>query len=399
MHKAIKNVTAVDFSNPTAAKWYGEKHLVNLRLGADVFKPDYGDWAPINAKYYNGMDGNQMHNLYPPLYTKTVFDVTKKYSGRGVVWGRPGYAGIQKYPLQWGGDSQTSYGGLANTIKGGLSYGLSGVAFWSNDIGGFIGPKPTPELYLRWAQFGMFCSHARCHGTSEREPYEYGSKVVKIFRDFVNLRYRLLPYTYSCAYQSTKTGLPIMRALAFDYQDDPNVYHQDLEYMFGESLLIAPIYNETNERNVYLPSGTWYDYWTQKKYTGPINLKYRAKLEIIPVFVKSDSIIVYGEPREFITDKPEQKLLIDVYLETQTRFTYKDDHETIILSGTRDAHNIRLTATKPVHEKEYTFMFNNAGKPKSVIVNGKQTKNYKTTGNKIEVNLVTTKPAVITIRY
>jgi alpha-D-xyloside xylohydrolase len=396
IYSKLEDLTLVDFTNPEAVKWYQEMHLKLLKMGVDTFKPDYGEWSPIDAKYYNGMTGKEMHNLYPLLYQKTVYEVVKQhYGGRAVIWGRSAYAGIQKYPLQWSGDPQRTFEALAQVIRAGLSYGLSGGAFWSNDIGSFWG-KPTPELYIRWAQFGLFCSHARCHGTTPREPWEFGPRALKIFKFYAKLRYRLLPYIYSYAYIASRTGLPIIRALVLEYQHDPNVYIQDLEYLFGRELLIAPIFSETNRRNIYLPEGKWINFWTKEEYKGPVNITYYAKLEELPIFIKSDSIIVYGKDREFIVNEPEKKLILDIYLDNKVEFSYQDDYEMINFSGYREKNKIFFSIPKAL-KKEYVLQFNKITNVKRVKINGSETRSYKVSKDKTILKLSTSDETTIEI--
>ena len=372
MTDGFKHLTLVDFSNPEAVKWYQEKHLRLMRMGVDVFKTDYSEFAPVNARYYNGMHGSQMHNLYPLLYNRTVFNAVKKATGRGMVWGRAGWAGIQQYPVQWGGDSQCEFNALAQTIRGGLSFGLSGCAFWSHDIGGFFG-KPTPELYVRWAQVGMFCSHARCHGLTPREPWAFGRKAMKIFRKYAELRYRLIPYIYSYAFQSALTGLPVIRPLVLECQGDPESAHQDLEFFLGREILVAPVMNEENRRDVYLPEGRWIDFWSKKLYRGPVHLDYSAPLECLPLFIRGNSIIVYGPDRSHIENQPEEHLRLDIYLDSRATFNYYDDFEIIRFQGKRNDRKAVFTIEQPC-PKRYTLDFNMMnfrrarvnGKPKSI---------------------------------
>jgi alpha-D-xyloside xylohydrolase len=240
IHREWEGVTCalVDFSNPEAVKWFQEKHRKLMEMGVDVFKTDFGEAAPIDGVYHDGTRGEEMHNLYPLLYNRAVFEVVREFYGRGIVWGRSGYAGSQRYPVCWSGDPASDFATMASVLRGGLSLSLSGVPFWSHDIGGFYS-KPSAELYVRWAQFGLFCSHSRCHGVTPREPWAFGEEVTQIFRRYAKLRYRLLPYIYSCAHISSLTGLPMIRSMALEFQDDPNCHDKDLQYMFGEAFLVA----------------------------------------------------------------------------------------------------------------------------------------------------------------
>ena len=346
--------TLIDFTNPDAVKWYQEKHRKLLNIGVAVFKTDYGEWCPINARFYNGMIGKDMHNLYPVLYNKTVFDIIKKVCGKGIVWARSAYAGSQMYPVHWSGDTLAKYEVMAQVLRSGLSIGLSGIPFWSHDIGGFIG-KPSQELYIRWTQFGMFCSHSRFHGTTPREPWEYGKKSIDICKKYILLRYRLIPYIYSYAYIANKTGIPIVRAMVLEFQDDHNTYDKDLQYMFGRELLVAPIFNETNIRNIYLPAGKWLDYWDKKEYTGPINIRYYAPLDRLPLFIRENSIIPYCPQMNYIGEKPFNKYVLDCYILSKAEFVLYDDNEIIKFSGIKNRDVLVFSISKSNKEYEMNF--------------------------------------------
>lgn len=318
-------LAVVDFTNPAAVKWYQEKHRRLLSMGAAVFKTDFGESAPAEGRYYNGMSGAEVHNLYPLLYNRAVFEVVNEFSGgKGLVWARSAYAGSQRYPVHWGGDCLTTFAHMACQLRGGLSLGLSGIPFYSHDIGGFF-PETNPTLYVRWAQFGLFSSHSRCHGVTPREPWEFGPDAEAIFRKYAKLRYRLLPYIYSCAVISARTGLPMMRALVLEYQDDPKVRGLDSEYLFGESFLVAPILDEGEERDVYLPRGRWIDYWTGQAYEGPVYISYHAPLDTLPLFVKDGAIIPMGPEMGYVGERPIAPLTLDIYPAEKGSFTVYDE--------------------------------------------------------------------------
>lgn len=282
----------IDFSNPQAEKWYGDKISALIQMGAGAIKTDFGEGIPEQAIYQN-IDGKYFHNLYALVYNRTVFEAAKKASGENIVWARSGTAGSQRYPLHWGGDSQCSFEALACTLRGALSVGVSGIPFFSHDIGGFLG-LPDDELYVRWAQLGMFSSHARCHGagdTTHREPWCFSEEACEIFRDYCKLRYSLMPYIYAEAAKCTETGLPMMRALYLEYPNDRNVYPIDDEYMFGDGLLIAPVLtplSKTRIRNVYLPKGVWFDFFTKEKIqSGGMWIEKEVDLKTMPIYVKA----------------------------------------------------------------------------------------------------------------
>ena len=288
----------VDFTNPKARKWYGDKIEQLIHMGVAAIKTDFGEGIP-EAAIYDSIDGRYVHNFYSLIYNATVFKASKRASGENFVWARSGTAGSQRYPIHWGGDSQCTFEGLAGTLRGALTIGMSGIPFFSHDIGGFIG-MPTDELYVRWAQLGLFSSHSRCHGEGDvtyREPWRFSEEACRIFRYYDKLRYSLMPYIYSEAKKCTETGLPMMRALYLEYPEDRNAWNIDDEYMLGDSLLIAPILQPLDKskiRNIYLPKGIWFDYFTKEKIrsTG-MWITQEVKLETMPIFVKEGAVLRY----------------------------------------------------------------------------------------------------------
>ncbi|GFP30834.1 TIM-barrel domain-containing protein, partial [Candidatus Hakubella thermalkaliphila] len=360
----------VDFSNPEAVNWYKDKHHPLLRMGVKVFKTDFGEEIPEDAHFYNGMRGKEMHNLYPLLYNRAVFEVTEEVTGRGLVWSRSAWAGSQKYPVHWGGDPQTDFPSLACTLRGGLSLGLSGIPFWSHDIGGFAGPRPSPKLYIRWAQFGLLSSHARCHGITPREPWEYGEEALSIFRFYAKLRYRLIPYLYSYAHVASKTGLPLMRAMVLEYQDDPNTYDKDLQYMLGQELLVAPIFDESDKRYLYLPPGRWIDYWNGNEYEGPGTIYYEAPIDKIPLFVKAGAIIPMGPEMSYVGEKPFDPITLDIYPHGLSEFTLYDDDETTTFRCQGSQRELMFEIT--TSPRTYLLKFNKISCPTMVEINGER---------------------------
>ncbi|HEX9006109.1 MAG TPA: TIM-barrel domain-containing protein, partial [Bacteroidota bacterium] len=328
-------VAVIDLTNAEASGWFKDLHRPLLRMGVDVFKTDFGEDIPEDAVFSNGMTGRTMHNLYPLLYNEAVFGVTREENGAGIVWGRSGTAGSQRYPVCWSGDPAADFESLASTVRGGLSAGMSGIPFWSNDIGGYRG-TPDPELYVRWAQFGLLCSHSRMHGDSPREPWHFGDEACRIVRDFVKLRYRLFPYLYSTAYEATG-GMPVLRALPLVYPDDPNAYGKDFEFLVGPWILAAPIYRRGERtsagsyrctRKVYLPEGSWYDYWEGMRFEGPGTLDVDAPLERIPLYLKGGAILPMMEFAPRIPQERVDPLIVDLYPEGESRYAFREDEGT-----------------------------------------------------------------------
>jgi alpha-D-xyloside xylohydrolase len=324
-------LAAIDFTNPQARTWYQDKLRALLDVGVAVFKSDFGEQAPVDAVYYDGRSGLEMHNLYPLLYNRTVFELTEAYFGRGLTWGRSAYASSQRYPVQWGGDSYCSLSQMACQIRALLGYGLSGVPFCSHDVGGFDYPPQAfdhsdpdghwfleeggldPVVYARWLQFGVFSSHVRAHGKQPREPYAYGEEVEGIARRYLKLRYRLLPYIYSQAVQSAQTGLPMARAMVLEFQDDPTTHPLDLQYLFGDSFLVAPVVRYDHHCRVYLPAGDWMDYWTNEAVQGPRWLNLEVPLGTLPLWVRAGAIIPMGPEMSHTEEKPLDPLTLAFY--------------------------------------------------------------------------------------
>jgi alpha-D-xyloside xylohydrolase len=286
-------VGMVDFTNPAAKAWW-QDHLKGLLAdGVSVLKADYGDAVPEDALASNGQTGAELHNLYLHLYSQAVAEATREKLGYTLVWRRAGYIGTQRYPGTWAGDTQVSWEAMRCALRGGLSAGFGGEAFWSNDIGGFVGPKPTPELYIRWSEWGLLSPFARFHGTSPKEPWEYGPDAVRIVRHYDQLRYRLIPYFRECAEESVRTGLPILRHLSLEFPDDPTAVNVDDEFLLGPNLLVAPVLDEgRRDRPVYLPAGRWTAFEEPgRTMEGGRTYLVSAPLDRIPLFARSGAAI------------------------------------------------------------------------------------------------------------
>ena len=271
----------LDFSNPKTVDWYQAKLASLLKMGVGAIKVDFGEAAPNNGLYASGRTGFYEHNLYPLRYNKAVAEITKKTTGENIIWARSAWAGSQRYPLHWGGDAENTDQGMAAELRGGLSFGLSGFSFWSHDAGGFVS-QATDNLYLRWLAFDMLTSHSRCHGTSPKEPWNYGEEFMNEFRAIDELKYKLMPYVYAQAKDSSEHGLPMVRALFIEYPDDPGSWNVDDEYLFGSSILVALLMEEgSTARNVYLPPGSWIDYQTGKSHDGGWQKIEAGKLPVV----------------------------------------------------------------------------------------------------------------------
>ena len=280
----------LDFTNPETVQWYQEKLGNLIEMGVGAIKVDFGEGAPLDAIYANGRSGLYEHNLYPLRYNKTVADIIKKLHGENIIWARSAWAGSQRYPLHWGGDAATTETGFEGTVRSGLSIGLSGFCFWSNDIGGFVTQSPE-SLYRRWLPFGFLTSHSRVHGAPPTEPWYYGKEFTDYFRRCAELKYKLMPYVYAQSKECTENGWPMLRALLLEYPDDPGAWLVEDEYMFGSNLLVAPMLEEGSGRDVYLPGRQkWIDYQTGKVYAPGWNHIECGTLPIV-ILVKDGSAI------------------------------------------------------------------------------------------------------------
>jgi alpha-D-xyloside xylohydrolase len=292
----------IDFTNPEAVQWYKGRLRRLLRMGAAVIKTDFGETIDMQA-VYRGMDAARLHNIYCLFYHRAAFEVTREVYPDGIIWARSGWAGSQRYPVHWGGDASATWDGLAATIRGGLQIGLSGFAFWSHDVPGFhslpsfMNDRPSNELFVRWTQVGVFTSHLRFHGSSAREPWEYPA-VANLVRQWLRLRYALIPYFLSEAQAAVAGGLPIFRSLVFHHQQDPICWTIEDEFYSGSAFLVAPILNASGIRDVYLPLGEWIDFWTGERIRGPVMLNHvQQPLERMPLFVRSGlRVPFYPEP-------------------------------------------------------------------------------------------------------
>ncbi len=284
----------LDFTVPEAAQWWYDQHIRLHKMGVDVFKVDFGEQTPEDAYASNGDNGIKFHNALPLLYNKTCYEASEKCYDNGLIWSRSGWAGSQRFPMQWGGDPQASWNGLAGSIIGGQSWGLTGAPFYSHDIGGFYAGPPDPELYVRWLQAGVLGPFCRIHGIGPREPWYFGDKAEEIVKEWLGLRYRLIPYLQRQVLEATQSGLPVMRAMPLAFPGDPQSWGFELQYMLGDHLLVAPVLQPGGCVSIYLPDGIWYDFFTGKKITGGQTLSLTVPLNQIPVFVKQGAVIAEG---------------------------------------------------------------------------------------------------------
>ncbi len=290
----------VDFSNPAARQWFGDKLRALLDMGVDCFKTDFGERIPTDVVWFDGSAPFKMHNYYAYQYNKTVFEVLEEKRGpdEAVVFARAATTGGQKYPVHWGGDNTATFESMAESLRGGLSLTLSGFGFWSHDIGGFE-QTATPDLYKRWCAFGLLSSHSRLHGSqSYRVPWLFDEQAVDVLRFFTRLKCRLMPYLYRAAHEAHDTGVPVMRAMLLEFPDDPTCDYLDRQYMLGESLLVAPVFRPDGVVEYYLPAGRWTNFLTGAVVEGGRWQRETHDYLSLPLMVRPNSVIPVGAGEE-----------------------------------------------------------------------------------------------------
>lgn len=293
-----------DFTSIEAQRWWQTKrrYLVD-DLGVDGFKTDGGEhlWGE-SLRFSDGRTGAEANNVFPNLYA-TVY--AQLGGPTRLNFSRAGYTGAQTVSTHWAGDENSSFEAFRHSITAGLTAGMAGVSFWGWDIGGFSGPLPSAELYLRATAMAAFCPIMQYHSefnnhqvpNRDRTPWNMQActgdpDVVEVFRFYANLRMNLLPYIWSEAIKSSRSGLPLMRALAVEYPDDARVRDFPYQYLFGEGLLVAPVaWEGQTELEVYLPDGVWHDLWSGQRFEGAQTLTIATPKNHIPVFVRGGTVL------------------------------------------------------------------------------------------------------------
>lgn len=289
----------VDFTNPEARAWFADKLHRLMAMGVDAFKTDFGERIPLDVVYADGSDPKKMHNYYAYLYNRTVFEaLAERRPDDAVVFARSATVGSQQFPVHWGGDCQATYESMAESLRGGLSLGLSGFGFWSHDIGGFEG-TPTADLYKRWIAFGLLSTHSRLHGNaSYRVPWLFDEESVDVLRYFAELKNQLMPYLYQAAIDAHQFGWPVMRAMMMEFPEDIGTAGLDRQYMLGDALLVAPVMSADGNAQFYLPEGEWVHLLTDSTLTGGGWRQERFDYFSLPAYVRPNSLIAIGAGRE-----------------------------------------------------------------------------------------------------
>jgi alpha-D-xyloside xylohydrolase len=292
------DTSLLDLTHPGAVAWFKGRIREALSSGASVLKTDFGEAVPVGAVAHNGMTGERLHNLYPLLFNDLAAEVTREVAdSNGLTWGRSSWTGGQRHGAKWTGDPNSDWRDLASTLRAGLSLGLTGHPFWSHDIGGFHG-TPTPELFVRWAQFGLLSPLSRFHGMTSRLPWDFGDEAYEAVLHAARLRMTLLPALYSAAAEAVRTGEPLARPMVLDHPDRPDARAADLQYLLGPDLLVAPLYAPGGRRPVWFPPGEWLPYAGGEPVGGPAWHDIELPLATAPLWIRAGALVLTTRPVE-----------------------------------------------------------------------------------------------------
>jgi alpha-glucosidase len=356
-----------DFTEDEVSQWWGDLHRFYTEMGIEGIWNDMNEPAVFNESKtmdvdtLHGNNGNpvthgEVHNLYGLLMSKATSEGLKRNldGHRPFVLTRAGYAGIQRYAAVWTGDNRSFWEHMALAMPMVLNLGLSGIPFSGSDIGGFA-HHTSGELLARWTQMGALFPYCRNHSEQSsirQEPWQFGPEVENICREYIELRYKWLPFLYSLFRESAETGLPIIRPLVLEFPEDPNVTNLCDQFLLGDSVIVAPVYRpNTDHRAVYLPAGTWYDYWTGEKYEGNRHILAYAPLEKLPLYVKVGMILPHHTDAvsSTLSEAPEE-LQLTVYCSGSANGEfelYEDDGVTFAYEqGEFNAFNILMEETE-----------------------------------------------------
>ena len=330
----------IDFENPAAGRWWWDAHRGLNVDGVEGWWLDGGE-GPTARDVLERPGGRVLHNRFD-LFRQQAFaegEARDNPDRRPFLLCRSGGAGMQRFGAAcWSGDINNTWATLEAQASLGLNTGLSGVPLWGTDIGGFYPVAPqSGELFARWFEFGAFNPVFRCHGRRWRmhAPWAYGPEIEAICRRYLDLRYRLMPYTYTLVREAHDTGMPLMRALALNYPDDPEALDRSSEFLWGDDLLVSPVTRQgARHWPVYLPRGAWVDFWTNVRYEGPGAVSVEAPLDRLPLFVRCGAIVPLGPTVQHLSSYAPDEITLLTYPEASTRFSlYDDDGETNAYRG------------------------------------------------------------------
>ncbi|MDO4903764.1 MAG: glycoside hydrolase family 31 protein [Limosilactobacillus sp.] len=368
-----------DFGRPEVRKWWAKHVKFFADMGACGVWNDMDEPASFDGELPDDLifsDGDKpsthkkMHNVYGHLQSKAAYEGMKDATGkRPYVITRAAFAGTQKYSTVWTGDNQAIWSQLRLAIPQLTSLGMSGFTFAGTDIGGFQ-RDTTPELITRWLEASLFAPLFRNHGqmgTRFQEPWSFDRKTLDIYRDYLNLRYRFVPFLYDQMRHQTESGLPVMRPLVLNYEKDPEVRKINDEYMVGTSILVAPVVNPgETKRLVYLPAGQWLDFWNNAEYSGKQSIIANAPIEKLPIFIKKDTILPWGNKVSHISEEPEKVMTFRLfgdcgaykhYQDNGVDFKYQDGEFNEYYIEVDDDHNVTVKLIKhgykPTYERIY----------------------------------------------
>lgn len=343
----------VDFTNPDAKQWYQGKLEALLDMGVDCFKTDFGERIPVTGiKWFDGSTSLYMHNHYTKLYNQAVFELLecKRGKGNAALFARSATVGSQSFPIHWGGDCSASYSSMAETLRGGLSLASSGFGFWSHDISGFEATA-TPDLYKRWCQFGLLSSHSRLHGSaSYRVPWNFDEEACVVLREMTELKCSLMPYLYGKAVEAHTAGVPMQRPMFMEFPDDRTCLPLDTQYMLGDALLAAPIFNEAGQAEYYVPAGKWVNLFTNEVKEGGKWYRETFDYHTMPLLVRPNSILPMGSCKT----RPDYNYTEDITLllgdfsdgaEAAVTIPNEDGTRAMQISATCSGNTIRLSIT------------------------------------------------------
>ena len=404
-----------DFTNSEVRNWWASNQKIMMDAGVSGIWNDMNEPAsfrgplPDDVMFNNDgtpVEHKEVHNVYGHFMAKATYEGIKSVTNkRPFVVTRAAYSGTQKYSTVWTGDNQSTWEHLRMSIPMLMNMGLSGMTFCGTDVGGF-GHDCTAELLSRWVQVGAFTPLFRNHsvmGTRDQEPWAFDKQTEDINRKYIKLRYKLMPYMYDSMWKASRSGEPILRPLLFNYQKDKNTYEINDEFLCGDNILVAPVMEQGLKcRMVYLPEGnSWIDYWTKEEFKGGQYIIKDTPVDVCPIFIKSGSVIPVSEDENYVCEKENNKLSLEVYLgnnETHEKYIhYIDDGESFryeqgeyniydIQIDNNKTLNININSTHKNYNDNYKqieiTIFN--GNPEKVYVNGNEIRNYD---NKILANI------------